>query len=178
MKEILNSIAQIPARIEPFCGQFYKYIRLEEAIYVAEDADSKLEKLRAENEALKARIAGLESELSFANECVQAAIKDRDYFRDESESRLGSYLAQIDATKVALDKAAELESELAGLRDAYSGAMDDKRIYKKRFQALEKCIAGGMRVYVNKLNVLGWIIGESEQANATLLLDEQGEKSK
>jgi hypothetical protein len=46
---------------------------------------------------------------------------------------------------------------------------------KNKIDKLEARITGGARIYVDKLCVLGWVIAESEQANATLLLDEQGE---
>ena len=81
---------------------------------------------------------------SFKNQDMNLAIcyldldKQLDDCKAESESRLNSYLAQIEATKEALDKVAELEGELSGLRDAYEGAMNDKRMYKKRLQAIEK----------------------------------------
>lgn len=49
MNDILNLILQIPTRNESIDGQKYKYIRLEEVIYVANEADSKLSTLREKN---------------------------------------------------------------------------------------------------------------------------------
>lgn len=49
MNDILNLILQIPTRNESIGGQNYKYIRLEEVIYVANEADSKLSALQEKN---------------------------------------------------------------------------------------------------------------------------------
>jgi len=56
MNDILNLIMQIPTRNESIGGQNYKYIRLEEVIYVANEADSKLSALQEKNnEMIEAR---------------------------------------------------------------------------------------------------------------------------
>lgn len=49
MNDILNLILQIPTRNESIGGQNYKYIRLEEVIYVANEADSKISKLQEQH---------------------------------------------------------------------------------------------------------------------------------
>lgn len=167
----------------------------------------------SEKELLKKKITEMDGELSFALACVEASYKDTVYYKSESESRLQSYLAQIEANRVSLaklsqvenqrdelletlklkeqdlrerelannewaNKCAELKNELSGLRDAYEGAMNDKRMYKKRWQTVDAQNANGIRVQVVSRGYkfpLGLTIHsvDSRAANATLLLDEK-----
>lgn len=75
---------------------------------------------------------------SFKNQDMNLALcyldldKQLDECRAVSDSRLNSYLAQIDATKVALDKCAELEGRITELEGEFGWASKcvDLNVYK------------------------------------------------
>lgn len=72
----------------------------------------------SEKELLKKKITEMDGELSFALACVEASYEDTKYYQSESESRLQSYLAQIEANRVSLAKLSQAEKQRDEFLDA------------------------------------------------------------
>ena len=143
----MSKIAQIPTRTELFCGQYYKYIRLEEAIYIAEDADSKIEQLHTENKALKTRIAELENEVK----ALEISLKRSN--RLSKQRRDIIYMMSKNNKDDFKSRLAELEIVCDGLsQDAIDGGFTINGLKKYAMsvesenKTLKARIAGGVRV--------------------------------
>jgi len=110
-------------------------------------------------------------EAEFTQQPVYAELPDAAALIAELEEA-----AEVDAIRIHFfDKEVEvLRKRIAELEQFGSDLLAENAGLQNKIDRLEARIAGGVRVYVDKLCTLGWVIGESEQANATLLLDEQG----